>query len=125
MVNTDTKIILESEFFKIIEKSGQIKINNNYTTVSVLPYTISNGVLDAIGVVKYENFCDNTKLATYLTSYRNASDSSCMITANRVLHECIGINITDASKWMFLGDIYNNISGTPIKLYCVDVTDLI
>lgn len=118
------KILVENDSKSVIEKNNEFNVISHYTEVAVLPYSINNsGILDKVGVIGYVNFYNNISHLTIPSSYRKNTDASCMITANRILYEYTNVNIDNASKWMYLGDIYNKYSGTPIKVYCVDISD--
>lgn len=122
----DYKTLFETNTQSIINKDGELKIISNYTNVAVVPYIINDsGLFSQIGVIEYENYYDNSKHLSTICGFRVNSDASCMVTANRLLFEHTKTNITDAELWMFLGDIYTKNSGTPLKLYCVNVSDYI
>lgn len=121
----DYKTLFETNTQSIIDKNGELKIISNYTNVAVLPYVINDsGIFSKVGVIENTNYYDKSTHKTLIDGYRINSDSSCMVTANRLLFEHTKTNITEAESWMFLGDIYSKNSGTPLKLYCVNVSDI-
>jgi hypothetical protein len=62
---------------------------------------------------------------TLLTGYFNQDDQTNLVGANRVFFELTGKNFTDASKWMYLGSVYNSLtSDSPIRIWAVNVTGL-
>lgn len=120
------RTLIENNSHSIIEnvEDKELKVISLYTEIAVMPYSIDDsGLLDSVGVVGYTNFYDDTSHLTLLKGFRKDSESSNMITANRLIFDSFGVNITQAEKWMFLGDIYSESSGTPIKLYCVNISN--
>ncbi|MGL5691958.1 MAG: hypothetical protein ACRDD8_14210 [Bacteroidales bacterium] len=121
-LNKDVVFDTDVDSYILNNQSGILRASK-YTEVCVLPYTMQdNDTLDKIGVVYY-NTLSNARMCTLLHGYRAVSDASCMLTANRIMFDVIGINVDKAEKWMFLGDMYDRYTSTPIKVYCVDVTD--
>ncbi|HRT03600.1 MAG TPA: hypothetical protein P5513_06635 [Candidatus Diapherotrites archaeon] len=119
------KVILENEFQKIILNSNRYYIENKYDQVCVLPYTIDNGLLDKIGVIEIWNEEEKENALTLLTDYLSKDDETNLVGANRILYSIIGINIKDASRWMYLGSLFNSLfSLSPLKIYSVNLTDI-
>ena len=119
------KVILENEFQKIILNSNRYYIENKYDQVCVLPYTIDNGLLDKIGVIEIWNEEEKEHALTLLTDYLSKDDETNLVGANRILYSIIGINIKDASRWMYLGSLFNSLfSLSPLKIYSVNLTDI-
>jgi len=122
--NIEKKIIVTGEYEDVIEIDKHYFLVSKKHRVTVLPYAIStNGLLDKVGVVKDYNYVFEDYDYTLINGYINQDDGTDLVAANRVLFEIIGINITDADDWMYLGSLYNNLtSDSGISLYCVDVT---
>jgi len=123
--NVEKKVILEGTYEDVIEIDDHYFLISKKHQVTVLPYTIdAKGLLDKIGVVKDYNYVFEEYDYTLLNGYITQDDGTNLVAANRVLFEAIGINITNADDWMYLGGLYNNLtSDSAIDLYCVDVTD--
>ena len=116
--------VLEGEFEDVIEIKDHYYLISKKHRVTVLPYTIdSKGLLDKVGVVKDYNYIDEQYDYTLVNGYITADDGTNLVAANRVLYEAIGLNMTQADDWMYLGSLYNNLtSDSAIDLYCVDLT---
>lgn len=117
--------ILTGKFEDVIEIKDHYYLISKKHRVTVLPYVIdSKGLLDKIGVVKDYNYIDEEYDYTLINGYINADDGTNLVAANRVLYEAIGLNITQADNWMYLGGLYNTLtSDSAIDLYCVDLTN--
>lgn len=109
----------------IIDENNNLNVVDNYIQICVLPYIITDGVLSDIIISKYEDVFNNTTHNTLIQGNRNSSDDSNMIASNRILYENLNINIEEAEKWMYLGDIYNKNSLSPIKMYCVNISEIV
>lgn len=122
----DRKVVLEGNYEDILEIDNHYYLLNKKDRLCVLPYTISsNGLLDKIGVLQDWNYVENEEVLTLINGYISTDDPTDLVAANRILFEVIGVNITDAKEWMYLGSVYSNLtSDSPIKLYCVDITNL-
>ena len=122
--NIERKIIAEGNFEDVIEIQDHYYLVSKKHRVTVLPYTIdSKGLLDKIGVIKDYNYVFEEYDYTLINGYINQDDGTNLVAANRVLYEAIGINVTNADDWMYLGGLYNNLtSDSAISLYCVDMT---
>ena len=119
------KIIISGNFEDVIEIKDHYYLVSKKHRITVLPYTIdSRGLLDKIGVIKDYNYVFEEYDYTLINGYINTDDGTNLVAANRVLYEAIGVNITNADNWMYLGGLYNNLtSDSAIDLYCVDLTD--
>jgi len=120
------KIVVESNYQKIIKIEDFYYIIDKKDKLCVLPYTISsNGLLDKVGVIKDWNYIEEEEVLTLLNGYILDDDSTDLVAANRQVFEVLGLNITDADRWMYLGSLYSNMtSDSPIKVYCVDISDI-
>ena len=121
----ERKIVLEGKFEDVISIDEHYYIISKKYRVAVLPYTIdTRGLLDKVGVVKDYNYIQESYDYTLINGYVNKDDATNLVAANRVLYEVLGVNITDADDWMYLGGLYNTLtSDSPTDLYCVDLTD--
>lgn len=119
-------IILENDFQQVIEINNFYYFVDKKDRLAVLPYVISsNGLLDKVGVVEDFNYVDNCKTLTVINGYINTDDDTNLTVANRLLFETLKQNVSNAIKWMYLGNLNSNItSDSPIKLYAVDISDL-
>jgi hypothetical protein len=124
-MNKEKKIVLRGDFEDVIEFENHYYIQSKKDRVCVLPYTINEGLLDKIGVVEIWNDEEREKSLTLITDYLNADDETNLVGANRVFYSITGVNLTDASRWMYLGSLFNSLnSDSPIRVYCVNVTDI-
>ena len=125
-MKVENKIVLDGEFESVILKDGHYLIESKKDRVCILPYTISaDGLLDKIGVVESWNNEQKEPTLILLHDYLNEDDTTNLVGANRILFQLLGINYTTAEKWMFLGSLFNSVtSESPIKIYCVDISDL-
>jgi len=123
--NVEKKVILEGAYEDVIEIKDHYYLISKKHRVTVLPYTIdSKGLLDKIGVVKDYNYVFEEYDYTLINGYLNQDDGTNLVAANRVLYDAIGLNVTNADDWMYLGGLYNTLtSDSAIDLYCVDLTD--
>ncbi len=124
-MNNDKKIVLSGEFEDVIEFEQHYYVQSKKDRICVLPYTINEGLLDKIGVIEIWNDIEREKSLTLLTDYLSKDDETNLVGANRSLYNITGVNITDASRWMYLGSLFNSLtSDSPIRVYCVNVTDI-
>jgi hypothetical protein len=123
--NIEKKIIIEGKFEDVVELQDHYYIISKKNRVVVLPYTIdSKGLLDKIGVIKDYNYISEDYDYTLLNGYINTDDGTKIVTANRILYDSIGLNVPNAAEWMYLGNLYNNLtSDSGIDLYCVNISD--
>jgi hypothetical protein len=123
--NLERKTVVEGQFEDVIEIKDHYYLISKKHQVTVLPYTIdSKGLLDKVGVVKDYNYVFEEYDYTLINGYVNQDDGTTLVAANRVLYEAIGLNVTNADDWMYLGGLYNTLtSDSAIDLYCVDLTD--
>jgi len=124
-LNIEKKTVVEGEFEDVIEIDKHYFLVSKKHRITVLPYSIdSKGLLDKVGVIKDYNFIFEDYDYTLINGYITQDDGTDLVAANRVLFEVLGINITNADDWMYLGSLYNNLtSDSAISLYCVDVSD--
>jgi hypothetical protein len=120
----EKKVVFEGKYEDIIEIKEHFYLISKKRQVAVLPYTIdTRGLLDKVGVIKDYNFVFEDYDYTLINGYISQDDGTNLVAANRVLYEVIGLNLTNADDWMYLGSLYNTLtSDSPIDLYCVDLT---
>jgi len=121
----ERKIVLNGKFEDVISIDEHYFLVSKKHRVAVLPYTIdTRGLLDKVGVVKDYNYIFEDYDYTLINGFISQDDGTNLVAANRVLFEVLGLNITDADDWMYLGGLYNTLtSDSPTDLYCVDLTD--
>lgn len=125
MNREEKKIVLKGEFEDVIEFRNHYYIKSKKDRVCVIPYTILDGLLDKIGVIEIWNDEEKRSSLTLLTDYFSEDDETNLVGANRVFYNISGINISDASRWMYLGSLFNSLtSDSPIRVYAVDVSEL-
>jgi hypothetical protein len=123
--NIAKKIVLSGIYEDVVELQGHYTLISKKHRVTVLPYSIdTKGLLDKVGVIKDYNYVFEEYDYSLINGYINADDGTNLVAANRILYEVIGLNITKADDWMYLGNLYNNLtSDSGIDLYCVNLTD--
>jgi hypothetical protein len=121
----EKKTVLEGTWEDVISVNDHYYLVSKKHRIAVLAYTIdTKSLLDKVGVVKDYNNISEDYDYTLPHGYISQDDGTNLVAANRILYEIIGLNITDADDWMYLGSLYNNLtSDSPIDLYCVDLTD--
>lgn len=121
----DKKVVLEGKYEDIVSIKDHYYIVSKKHKIAVLGYTINTkGLLDKVGVVKDYNYISEDYDYTLPNGYISQDDGTNLVAANRILFDILGLNITNADDWMYLGSIYNSLtSDSPIHLYCVDLTD--
>lgn len=116
------KVVLSGKFEDIIEVNEHYYVVSKKNRVCVLPYALNNGLLDKVGVIKDYNILSENYDYTLISGYVSQDDGTNLVAANRILYEILGINVTDADDWMYLGTLYNTLtSDSPVALYCVDL----
>lgn len=118
------KVVLSGKFEDIIEVNEHYYLISKKNRVAVLPYSIgSQGLLDKIGVVKDYNVLSEDYDYTLISGYVSQDDGTNLVAANRILYEVLGLNVTNADDWMYLGTLHNTLtSDSPVVLYCVDLS---
>ena len=116
--------VLDGKYESVIhDTDGHFVLHPKLETVGVIPYTIDQGLLDKIGVVKEFDPESERDMYTIISGYVSQDDGTDLVAANRLLFETLGSNVKDAKNWMFLGNIKNLSSGS-IRLYCVNISDV-
>lgn len=122
----EKKTIVEGTFENVLEINDHYYLLSKKHQVVILPYTIdSKGLLDKIGVIKDYNYVFEDYDYTLINGYITEDDGTNLVAANRVLYETLKINVTNADDWMYLGNLYNNLtSDSGIDLYCVNLSNM-
>ena len=119
------KIIIENELEKVIEQNDHYFVVNKKEIICILPYTITNGLLTNIGVINKVNEETEEEIKTLIMGYLNKDDITNLSSANRILTDTIYLDIDDAERWMYLGELsMNQFSKSSFKIYAVDITNL-
>lgn len=119
------KIVLQGSFENVIEIDNHYYLLDLKDKICVVPYTLAaNGLLDKIGVVEDFNVIKEENILTLLHDYVYDDDQTDLVGANRILFNVLGTNVNSATKWMYLGSLFNNLSSdSPIKIYAVNISD--
>ena len=127
MLDTNTKktIVLEGEFEDVVEVQNHYYLVSKKNRVAVVPYTIDGkGLLDKIGVVKDYNYLTEEYNFTIINGYITTDDGTNLVAANRILHDVTHLDMPNADKWMYLGELFNTLtSDSALEVYCVDLTN--
>jgi hypothetical protein len=120
------KIVFDGEFESVIEIDNHFYILNKKDMICVLPYSVdSRGLLDKIGVVKNYDEIEEKNVLSLINNYLRDDDATNLVAANRMFFEITKTNIPDGNKWMYLGNLNNQMTyDSPMKLYAVDITNL-
>ena len=125
-MDTEKRIVLSGEFEDVLQFNDHYYIRSKFDRVCIVPYTTSDdGLLDKMGIVEVWNEEERETSLTLPTGYLNQDDGTNLVGANRILYEITGTNLTDASRWMPLGAVFNSLtSDSPIRIYAVDITGI-
>jgi 8-oxo-dGTP pyrophosphatase MutT (NUDIX family) len=111
----------------IIDKDGIKAVKYPNPAVAVIAYTVDpNGVLNEIGLVKEKNpHFDSGYSESIIMGAVEKDDSSLLQRAASELKEEGGIELSDTSKWFYLGEVYmTKMSPDPIHLFAADVSGI-
>jgi 8-oxo-dGTP pyrophosphatase MutT (NUDIX family) len=118
---------MENLPFEIVSKEGFHAIKNQNSTVAVLLYTLDdNDLLDKVGVVieKNPHFSGGNYMGLILGTVEK-DDPSLLWRAKTEAREESGIDVSETTRWDFLGEIYTSkLFPQSIYCYCADVTGL-
>lgn len=122
----EIKVLLENDLQEVIKHEDNYYIINKKDLVCVLPYTLDEGgLLDQVGLIEVWNEEERETSLTLLKGFLSEDDGTNMVGANRIFYEITGVNITEASNWMYLGTLFVSLySDSPLRIYSVDVTGL-
>jgi len=123
--NIEKKTVLEGEYEDVVEVQDHYYLISKKHRIAVIPYTIdSKGLLDKIGVVKDYNYLTEEYNFTILNGYVTTDDGTNLVAGNRILHIITKLDMPNADKWMYLGELFNTLtSDSALEIYCVDLTD--
>lgn len=123
MVMIENKVIAESNTDRVIESNGKFYITHKIRSICVLPYDISNGIIDRIGVISIDKRVSTTLMYNMLTGPVTTDDDTDLVSANRILFNSTGINEPNANRWMYLGMIKLGMLDTEgTSLYAVNIS---
>lgn len=102
-----TKIIHETENFHLVECGDLVGIKPLFTNVVVMPFTSdSEGLPLTIGILKEPNpFREGGHNISLVTGTTDDEDGDLLSTAKRELLEETGLDVSDNSKWYYLGSV--------------------
>ena len=102
-----TKILHETEQFHLVECGDFVGIKPLFTNVVVMPFTSdADGLPLTIGVLREPNpFREDGVNISLVTGCTDDEDGDLLSTAKRELNEETGLNVTDNSKWYYLGSV--------------------
>lgn len=120
-----SKILMSNDLEDLVEYDGRFFVVPKKQKICVIPYTLSGGMLDKIGVVKYSKSFSSNLDYSLVAGMATIDDDLDLVTANRLLFEHINSNVPNANNWMYLGKIKNNvIDNLGVSLYSVNITDV-
>lgn len=118
------RLIDENDFEKVILQDDHYYVINNKELVAIIPYTIKDGILEQIGIINVVNEETEEEEQTLIMGYLKKDDVTNLDGANRILKDTIYLDITDAEKWIYLGELsMNQFSKSSFKIYGVDITN--
>ena len=121
----EKKIVLNGAFEVIIKENNHLYVVHKLDKICVLPYIISTeGILDKIGVIKELNILKEKNNYTLINGYISQDDPTNLVTANKILYEIIGSNVTNADDWEYLGIISNVLIGGNVIIYGVNISNI-
>lgn len=114
------------KYFDIIQKEHSIGLHKKCVKVGVLPYTIGDGILTSVGVLReYNEFRDVLYADTIITGTVGPDDIDLIHTAIRELEEEGGIKLDNPESYIFLGSLRTaKHSDEMIHVFAVDVSDI-
>lgn len=121
------KIVMDNLPFDVVTKDGFHAIKNKNSVVAVLLYTLDeNELLDKIGVVieKNPHFPEGTYTGMIMGNVES-DDPSLLSRAKQEALEEAGYDVSDKTRWDFLGEIYTSkLFPESIYCYAADITGL-
>jgi 8-oxo-dGTP pyrophosphatase MutT (NUDIX family) len=102
-----TKLLHETDQFHLVECGDFVGIKPLFTNVVVMPFTSdADGLPLTIGVLREPNpFREDGVNISLVTGCTDDEDGDLLSTAKRELNEETGLNVTDNSKWYYLGSV--------------------
>lgn len=126
-MNQKTKILHETENFKLIEADGLVGIKPLFTNVVVMPFTSdAQGLPLQVGILKEPNpFREEGYNTSLVTGTTDEEDGDLLSTAQRELYEETGLNVPDIKKWYYLGSVTSSkFVDHEQPCFAVDVTGI-
>lgn len=109
----------------IVDKDGIKAVKYPHPAVAVIAYTLdANSVLTHIGIVKEKNpHFDSGYSESIIMGAVEKSDTSLLQRAASELKEEGGIELSDTTKWFYLGEVYmTKASPDPLHVFSANVT---
>jgi 8-oxo-dGTP pyrophosphatase MutT (NUDIX family) len=127
MNNSQEKILSSTPRFDVVEIDGKVGIRSTVESVVILPYvTDDQGLPLMLGVLKEKNpFREGGYSVSLISGTSEDEDPDFLETAKRELKEESGFDVTDNSKWHFLGTVTaSKMVDAEHPCFGVDVTGL-
>ena len=125
--NSQEKILSSTNRFDVIEREGKVGIRSTVESVMILPFINDDqGLPLMLGVLKEKNpFREGGYSISLISGTSEDEDPDFLETAKRELKEESGFNVTDNSKWHFLGTVTaSKMVDAEHPCFGVDVTGL-
>lgn len=123
----EKKIVLENEYFNVIEKGDMFGVEPTDLCVVIMPFEKDQrGLPKSLGVLKEFNpMRDGNYSITLVTGRAEGEDPDVLSTAMRELKEESGYDVQDPEKWYYLG----LMTGSKVVMqehpcFAVDITGL-
>lgn len=122
----EKETIHQTKRFDVVKRNKKVGIEIKKVTVGVLPYTISDNMLSAVGVLnEFNSFRKGQYCNTLITGTLEADDLDLLTCAIRELEEEGGYVQKDVDQWVFLGSFkLSKASNEEINVYAVNVTGI-
>jgi len=127
MNNSQEKILSSTPRFDVIEREGKVGIRSTVESVMILPFINDDqGLPLMLGVLKEKNpFREGGYSISLISGTSEDEDPDFLETAKRELKEESGFDVTDNSKWHFLGTVTaSKMVDAEHPCFGVDVTGL-
>jgi 8-oxo-dGTP pyrophosphatase MutT (NUDIX family) len=122
------KILGSHGGFNVIERDGKFGIHVLYDNVVIMPFVRDSKWLPPmIGLIKEPNpFREGGNTLSLITGTKDSTDPDYLTTAIRELKEESGYDVTDTSRWYYMGNVYSSkIVDHEQPCFAVDVTDMV
>lgn len=113
--------------FNVVERNGKEGIQVLFDNVVIMPFVRDEkGLPLMIGVIKEPNpFREGGQTISLITGTKDAADGDYLTTAMRELKEESGYDVTDSSRWFYMGNVYSSkLVDHEQPCFAVDVTDI-
>jgi 8-oxo-dGTP pyrophosphatase MutT (NUDIX family) len=127
MNNSQEKILSSTPRFDVVEIDGKVGIRSTVESVVILPFvTDDQGLPLMLGVLKEKNpFREGGYSVSLISGTSEDEDPDFLETAKRELKEESGFDVTDNSKWHFLGTVTaSKMVDAEHPCFGVDITGL-